>query len=84
MKKIMTESQHQILKSRQIVETVLGILKYRMGMESSLPRSPLGHFSHYIWVLLAYQYKRFLDYYSSYLKNKTPQNPTKIAIGCHI
>jgi transposase len=60
MKKLMTNFQHQLLNLRETVETVLSVLKYRLGMESSLPRSPLGHLSHYLWCLLAYQFKRFL------------------------
>lgn|SRR4030043_201034 len=63
MKKIMTEAEHQILKLRQYVETVFSVLKLRLGMETSLPRSPFGVFAHYIWCLTAYQ----LDQYFSYI-----------------
>jgi hypothetical protein len=61
MKKIMTKIQHQFLKLRQFVETVFSILKLRMGLENTLPRSPLGFFAHYIWCLTAYQFKKFLE-----------------------
>jgi hypothetical protein len=57
MKKLMTVLQHCLLKSRQIVETVFSILKERMPMVSSLPRSVLGHFARYIFTLLGYQLK---------------------------
>jgi len=61
MRKIMTETQHQFLRLRQLVETVFSVLKLRMGLETSLPRSPLGFFAHYIWCLTAYQFKKFLE-----------------------
>ena len=38
MKKVMTETQHQILNLRQKVETVFSVLKLRMGLETTLPR----------------------------------------------
>lgn len=61
MKKIMTQAQHQLLKLRQYVETVFSVLKLRFGIETSLPRSPLGYFAHYIWCLAAYQLKKFFE-----------------------
>jgi hypothetical protein len=61
MKKIMTETEHQLLKLRQLVETVFSVLKLRMGLETSLPRSPLGYFAHYIWCITAYQLKKFFE-----------------------
>jgi Transposase DDE domain len=39
MKKLMTTWQHQLFKMRQAVERVFSVLKHRMGMETSLPRS---------------------------------------------
>lgn len=59
MRKIMTEAEHQLLKLRQLAETVFSVLKLRMGLETSLPRSPLGYFAHYIWCITAYQLKKF-------------------------
>lgn len=59
MKKIMTETQHTILKMRQRVESVFSVLKLRMGIETTLPRSPLGYFAHYLWCITAYQLKKF-------------------------
>ncbi len=61
MKKIMTETEHQLLRSRQLVETVYSVLKLRMGLETTLPRSPLGYFAHYIWCITAYQLKKFFE-----------------------
>lgn len=62
MKKVMTETQHQILKLRQKVETVFSVLKLRMGLETTLPRSPLGFFAHYLWCITAYQMKKFFEF----------------------
>jgi len=62
MKKLMTETQHQLLKMRQIVETVFSVLKLRMGIETTLPRSPLGYFAHYLWCITAYQLKKYFEF----------------------
>lgn len=59
MKKLMTSWQHDLLKARQIIETVFSVLKLRLGIETSLPRSPLGYFAHYAWCLAAYQLNMF-------------------------
>jgi transposase len=58
MKKIMTTTQHQLLKLRQRVETMFSVLKTRFGLENTLPRSPKGYFAHYIWCLTSYQLDR--------------------------
>ena len=58
MKKLMSRWQHVLLKARQIVESVFSVLKFRLGMDSSLPRSEMGFFAHYIWCLTAYQLRR--------------------------
>jgi transposase len=65
MKKIMTNTQHELLKLRQYVEIVFSVLKVRLGLETSLPRSPLGHFAHYLWCLTAYQ----MDQYFAFMFN---------------
>lgn len=64
MKKLMTSIQHQLVKMRQCVETVFSVLKLRFGLETSLPRSPLGYFAHYVWCLTAYQFKKFMEFVS--------------------
>lgn len=61
MKKIITETQHQILRLRQKVETVFSVLKLRLGLETTLPRSPKGFFAHYLWCITAYQMKKFFE-----------------------
>ncbi len=61
MKKLMTEIEWQLLKMRQCVETVFSVLKLRMGIETTLPRSPLGYMAHYLWCLTAYQLKKFFE-----------------------
>ena len=58
MKKLMTRWQHILLKARQIVESIFSVIKFRLGMDSSLPRSEMGFFAHYVWCLLGYQLKR--------------------------
>lgn len=58
MKKLMTAWQHQCFKMRQAVERVFSILKYRMHMETSLPRSEQWYFARYIFCLTAYQIKQ--------------------------
>jgi len=58
MRKLMTKWQHALLKARQIVETVFSVMKFRLGMDTSLPRSVMGYFAHYVWCLLAYQLRR--------------------------
>ena len=60
MKKLLTKQQHTLLKLRQCVETIFSVLKTRLGIESTLPRSPLGFFSHYCWSLAAYQFQQLL------------------------
>jgi transposase len=56
--RLMTKWQHTLLKARQIVETVFSVVKFRLGMDTSLPRSAMGYFAHYVWCLLAYQLRR--------------------------
>jgi transposase len=58
MKKLMSRWEYFLLKARQIVETTFSVLKSRLGMETSLPRSVMGYFAHYVWCLLAYQLRR--------------------------
>lgn len=59
MKKLMTSAQHDLLKLRQVIETIFSVLKTRMGLASTLPRSPLGHFARYVWCVAAYQLKQY-------------------------
>lgn len=54
MKKLMTKENHTLLKARQLVETVIGSLKHRGGMPSSLPRSIPGYQVHFVMTLLAF------------------------------
>ncbi len=58
MKKLMTRWEYFLLKARQRVETTLSVVKFRLGMDSTLPRSAMGYFAHYVWCLLAYQLRR--------------------------
>lgn len=58
MRKLMNRWQHILLKLRQWVETTFSVIKFRLGMDSTLPRSINGYFAHYVWCLLAYQLRR--------------------------
>lgn len=58
MKKLMSMGQHGLFRQRQYVETVIGILKHRLRMPTSLPRSITGYFARYVYVLLAYIFQR--------------------------
>ncbi len=53
-KKLMTKANHLLLKARQRVETTIGVLKQRLGLVTSLPRSVPGYQVHYVLVCLAY------------------------------
>lgn len=68
MKKIMTSAQHQLLNLRQRIESIFSVLKVRLGLETSLPRSVLGHLAHYLWCITAYQ----VDQLFSFLFNRKP------------
>jgi hypothetical protein len=54
MRKLMTRWQY----ARQRIETTFSIIKFRLGMDTTLPRSVNGYFAHYVWCLLAYQLRR--------------------------
>lgn len=58
MKKLMSQWQHTLLIARQRIESVFSVLKLRLGIETSLPRSVMGYFTHYVWCLTAYQLRR--------------------------
>ena len=53
MKKLMTKTQHNLLKSRQLVETIIGKIKYRKNPVTSLARSLKGYQYRIIFSLLA-------------------------------
>ena len=54
-KKISTPFQNFILSERSRIESVFGILKTRLHLVTSFPRSARGYFVHYIRILLGYQ-----------------------------
>jgi DDE family transposase len=60
MKGLASLEQMGQLKGRQIIETVFSVLKERLGLLTSLPRSLDGYLVHYVLVLLAYQLGRWL------------------------
>jgi len=58
MRKLMSRWEYFLLKARQRVETTFSVIKFRLGMDSTLPRSVMGFFAHYAWCLTAYQLRR--------------------------
>ena len=60
MKGLASLEQTQHFSGRSIIETVFSVLKDRLGLVTSLPRSLDGYLSHYIFVLLAYQLGRWV------------------------
>lgn len=54
MKKLMTPGQHSMLRARQLVETVIGSCKHRLGMTLRLHRSIEGYQVHFVLTLIAY------------------------------
>jgi hypothetical protein len=62
MKGLASLEQREQLKGRNIIETVFSVLKDRLGLVTSLPRSWDGYLTHYILVLLAYQLARWVTH----------------------
>src|ERR671914_100778 len=58
MKGLASLEQTQHFSGRSIIETEFSVLKDRLGLVTSLPRSLDGYLSHYVLVLLAYQLGR--------------------------
>lgn len=54
MKCLMGAEQHSLLKGRQLVETVIGSCKHRLGMSFRLHRSIKGYQVHFVVTLIAY------------------------------
>lgn len=54
MKKIITYAHHLLLNLRNRVETVFSVLKTKLGLVTSLPRSEKGYLAHYIHCIFGY------------------------------
>ena len=54
MKRIATEWQHALYKTRMLIELNFRNLKMFHNLETSLPRSIDGYFANYIYSLLAF------------------------------
>lgn len=54
MKKLISKSKLKLLKSRQIIETVNSVVKYRMSSVTSLARSLNGYLWRYYFAILTY------------------------------
>lgn len=57
MKKIMTRQQHNLLKKREIIETVWSVLKGNLSIVYSLARSVKGLFRHYFYSIISYFFR---------------------------
>ena len=62
MKGLASLEQREQLKGRSIIETGFSVLKDRLGLVTSLPRSLDGYLTHYILLLLAYQLARWVTH----------------------
>jgi transposase len=62
MKGLASLEQSQQFSRRSIIETVFSVLKDRLGLVTSLPRSLDGYLAHYVFVLLAYQLGRWVTH----------------------
>lgn len=54
-KKLMTQWQHWLLRTRTKIEATFDYLKEHLHLVSSFPRSVSGYFLHYVRILLGYQ-----------------------------
>jgi len=54
MKRLMSETEHELLKMRQRIEGVFACLKYRLQAEASMARSPLVYLSRILFACLAF------------------------------
>lgn len=60
MKKLTTNLHIFLLNLRPRIESVFSVLKERLGLVTSLPRSVKGYFSHYIRTIFSYCYQPLL------------------------
>lgn len=54
MKRLMSKTEHALLKQRQRVEGVFSSLKHRLKAEASIARSPLGYLSRCLYACLTF------------------------------
>lgn len=67
MKRLMSETQHALLKQRQRIEGVFSCLKHRLKAEASIARSPLGYLSRCLYACLTFALSKELE-----MKNLLP------------
>ena len=61
MKRLMSETQHGLLKLRQRIEGVFSCLKHRLKAEASIARSPLGYLSRCLYACLTFALSKELE-----------------------
>ena len=54
MKRLMSKTEHSLLKQRQRVEGVFSSIKHRLNAEASIARSPLGYLSRCLYACLTF------------------------------
>jgi hypothetical protein len=64
MKRLMTKEQGFMLRKRNIIETVWGVLKERYGLVFHLARNIIGLFRHYCYSLLSSMLRPFVYSYT--------------------
>ncbi|MCM8775334.1 MAG: IS982 family transposase [Candidatus Omnitrophica bacterium] len=61
MKRLMTQTQHKLLKLRQPIEGIFSCLKHRLKAEASGARSPLGYLSRCLYACLTFALSNELE-----------------------
>lgn len=61
MSKVTTAVDIQLLNMRNRIEVLFSVLKERMNIVTSLPRSVNGYLAHYIYVIFGYMFKHLIS-----------------------
>jgi hypothetical protein len=61
MKQVMSGEQKQLLRDRSCIETVWGVLKERFQLVYHLARGMTGLFRHYVYSLVSFLLRRFIE-----------------------
>jgi len=61
MKELATAVDIQLLNMRNRIEVLFSVLKERMNIVTSLPRSVNGYLAHYIYVIFGYMFKHLIS-----------------------
>ncbi|MCM8774987.1 MAG: hypothetical protein NC930_01330 [Candidatus Omnitrophica bacterium] len=61
MNRLMTQTQHELLKLRQRIEGIFSCLKHRLKAEAFMIRSPLGYRSRCLYACLTFALSKELE-----------------------